>query len=103
MAGPFTTIHFPNLQYVGDHVSYSSIATSTPVTLPAGANGWLIQAVGQNVRIKLGSGNQPSSGGGFQLQTGQLPVLLLAPNSGYFFYVIQETATASFEVQPVSQ
>lgn len=103
MTSPFITIHYPALQFVGDHISYPTISSPTAVILPPGANGWLIQALGQNVRIKLNNGNLPAANAGFELRAGDIPVFLPAPNAGYFFYVVQVTATASFETQPVSQ
>lgn len=99
-----TPITFPRYTFVGPHMSISGLSSAQPVTFPAGAaaNGWLVQAVGQNVRIKF-DGNNPSASSGFQIRAGDPPFLLVAPNNAFFFYAIQETASATLEVQAVSQ
>ena len=98
-----TTIAFPAYQFVGSHVTYPTLTAATAIILPAGANGWLLQATGANVRIKFGSGDTPSASSGFQIRAGDPPFLFIAPNGNYFFYAIQESATGVLETQPVSQ
>lgn len=97
-----TTIAFPAYQFVGGHVTYGSLSSVAAVTLPANANGWLLQATGANVRIKF-DGNAPSASSGFQIRAGDPPFLFIAPNPSFFFYAIQESATGILETQPISQ
>lgn len=77
----------------------SSVAAVKTVSLPAGANGFLVQALGQNVRITLDN-SDPTASTGLQLKAGD-PVRLLALGGGGFFKVLQEAATAYFYCQPV--
>ncbi len=100
MAGQPVTISFQQYQFIGAHQTVTPTAASG-VTVPAGANAILAQAVGQNVRIKF-DGAQPSPTSGFQIRAGDPPVLLVL-HEGQFFYVINETSGGTFEWIGVSQ
>lgn len=94
-----TLIAFQPYQFVGTHQSLS-VSSVTPVSLPAGCNAVLVQATGQNVRIRF-DGNNPTTGSGFQIRAGDPPFLL--PMSQTTFLALQEAATATLEVQGVAQ
>lgn len=94
------TVYNPPYQFVGTEVVYSP-TTSTAVTLPAGANGWLLQAITQNVCIRL-DGNAATTSD-FVLVAGNPPVKLIAPNSQYFFYCIEFASGGKLVAQPISE
>lgn len=102
---PPTAIVFQPYQIVGAHATYLPSAV-TNVPIPAGANAMFIQATGQNVRIKL-DGTAPTTGGGFQIRAGDppflLPLLVTNPNQQPSILALQESATATLEVQGVIQ
>lgn len=100
MANQPVTIGFQPYQFVGAHQTYTPNA-STGIPVPAGANALLLQAVGQNVRVKFDAA-APSASAGFQLRAGDPPILIVL-HEGQFFYVINEVAGGTLEVQPVSQ
>lgn len=89
------------LQVVGNHSTYLPSAV-TPIPVPNGANALLMQATGQNVRIKL-DGTNPTTGGGFQIRAGDPPFLLVVQPNSPPILALQETATATLEVQGVIQ
>lgn len=103
MAQPTAIIYQP-YQIIGNHATYLP-SVVTPIPMPAGANAMLVQATGQNVRIKL-DGTSPTTGGGFQIRAGDPPFLLpLMPQAAGqpSILALQETATATLEVQGVVQ
>ena len=100
MANQPVTIGFQGYQFVGTHQTVTPTSASG-ITIPAGANAILMQAVGQNVRMKF-DGAQPSPTSGFQLRAGDPPVLFVG-HEGMFFYVIGEVSGATFEWIGVSQ
>ncbi len=85
-----------SLATVGSHVSSPTISGLTVLTKPEGATGILMQTITQNIRFTL-DGSNPTASGGFQLTTGQLPVIVPCPGS--YITVIQEAATASLQYQ----
>jgi len=101
MANPTVNVTYKPLQPVGSHTSYS-VSSATPITVPAGANALLIQATGQNVRLRL-DGVAPTTGVGFHIRAGDPPVLLPVFPGMAVPIALQETATATLEVQAVSQ
>lgn len=100
MANQPLTISFPQFQFVGLEQTVTPTAASG-ITIPAGANAILMQAIGQNMRMKFDA-NQPSPTAGFQLRAGDPPILLVA-HEGFFFYVITEASGGTFEWIGVSQ
>lgn len=88
-------------QVVGNQQSLS-VASATPVPLPNGANGMLIQAIGQNVRITL-DGSAPTTSHGYQIRAGDPAVVLLMQPNSPTLQAIQEAATAIFEVLGIIQ
>lgn len=97
-------IIFQPYQIVGAHQSLA-VSVVTTVPIPAGCNAMLIQSTGQNVRITL-DGSNPTTGRGFQLQPSFGPVLLpliIPPGGQPSILAIQESATATLEVQGVIQ
>lgn len=98
---PATPIVYQPYQVAGAHQSLT-VATLTSVPLPSGANGLIIQAVTQNVRITL-DGSSPSATRGFQIKAGDAPVLLLMQPNSPTLLAIQEVAGAILEVQGVIQ
>jgi hypothetical protein len=94
------TISFSSYQFVGQHQTVTP-TSSSPIVIPAGANAILMQAVGQNARVKF-DGAQPSPTSGFQIRAGDPPVLFVG-HEGQFFYVITEASGGTFEWIGVSQ
>lgn len=78
-----------------DNTAVSAMRT---YTVPVNANGALVQAVSQNVRLSLDSTANATASDGFQIRAGDPPVFIpLAPGSA--FTAQQEAATAAFYVQ----
>jgi hypothetical protein len=101
MANQSNNVTFPPIGIVGAHQSIA-VSTVQPVTLPANANGWYLQATGADVWIRFDGAN-PAVSGGFQLRAGDPPILFIAPNSGFYFNAIQASSGGILQVQPVSQ
>lgn len=85
----------PMYSPVNEHVTDSSLSSEKKINVPAPANGVIVQALGQNVRVKL-SGNA-TSGQGFRITAGADPVLL--PVGAGSISVQEESATATLEYQ----
>lgn len=98
---PATSIVYQPYQVAGNHQSLG-VAALTSVPLPTGANGLILQAVSQNVRIRL-DGIAPAASVGFQIKAGDAPVLLLMQPNSPTLLAIQEAAGAILEVQGVIQ
>lgn len=82
---------------IGSHNSQANLSTDQQLGIPSGANGIIMQALTQNVRIRLDGGVATASVG-FQIRAGDPPVLIpLRVNS--IIHVIQEAATASLQWQ----
>lgn len=77
-----------------------SVSSTKTYTIPAGANGALVQAISQNVRVSLSSAAPATSSDGMQIRAGDPPVLIPLAE-GDSFTAQQETATATFYVQYV--
>lgn len=97
---PATSISFQAIQFVGGH-NTQACSSSTTITLPNGANAMLIQATGQNIRIRFDN-TAPTAASGFQIRAGDPPTLLVLP-SGSSFLAIQEAASGFLEWQGVAQ
>lgn len=91
-------VNIPAYQTVGPPQVVTP-TTSTAITLPANATGWLIQAKTQDVCISLDGDNANTSD--LTLHTTDGITFLKAPNKDYFFYVIGAVAGAVFVAQPV--
>ena len=94
------TTYDPPYQFVGTQQVYTP-TTSTAVTLPAGANGWLLQAAAQNIHIRF-DGNAATTND-FVLVANDPPVKLIAPNAHYFFYCIQAASGGKLIAQPIAE
>lgn len=107
MANQPVAITFPAIQLIGVHQTYTC-TTQQSVTLPVDANGnptangWYLQATGQDVWIRFDN-NPPGVNGGFQLRAGDPPILFIAPGPGFFFKAIQAAATGFLQAQPINQ
>ncbi len=80
----------------GAHTSRADLATAQTITVPAGAEFMMMQALTQNVRFRLDK-TSPTASVGFQLAAGDTIMLPVAP--GDEVRVIQEAATASLQYQ----
>lgn len=89
-------------QYIPIGALVNSSVASPPkrYTIPDNANGALVQAITQNVRISLDPATPASSSVGFQIKAGDA-ARLIPLGSGKTFTAEQETATAVFTVQYV--
>lgn len=83
---------------IGNELS-SDVSTVKTYSLPAGANAFWVQAITQNIRIRI-SDNNPTTAIGGQLKAGD-PIRLLSLGGGRSFRALQEAATAYFYCQPV--
>ena len=84
---------------IGSHTSQVNLSTDQQLGIPLGADGIILQALTQNVRIRL-DGVAATASVGFQIRAGDPPtLLLLKPNS--IIHAIQEAATASLQSQAV--
>ena len=86
-----------NFNPVGAHNDGLAISSATTITIPDGATKIMIQALTQNVRLTL-DGTAPTTSKGFQLQVGQMPVILPLGRSTVI-KVIEEAATADLQYQ----
>ena len=83
---------------IGDHIQNASLSSEVTIAVPTGApnaDAVIVQALAQNIRIKL-SGTATAAAG-FQLRAGDPPQLV--PLVGNAFSVIEEAATATLEYQ----
>jgi hypothetical protein len=85
---------------VGTHTQNVSLSGTQVVTLPTGANGILVQAITQNVRVTL-DGTAPTAIKGFQIKASDPPILFSLPSDGTIT-AIQETASGTLEMQAVN-
>lgn len=98
---PATSINFQAIQFVGNH-NTQACPSSTTITLPNGANAILIQATGQNIRIRFDN-TAPTPASGFQIRAGDPPTLIVLPDTMRSFLAIQEAASGFLEWQGVAQ
>lgn len=94
------SIRFQAYRAVGVHARFTSLGSAQTITIPTGSNALLIQATGQNVRIKLDEGT-PTASQGFQIRAGDPPVIIPLAE-GRIVKVIEETASAVLEYQPLA-
>lgn len=87
-------------KFIGSRIRPTFGGTPITITIPAGANGVLIQTVTQNVRISFDPNAQATASDGFQIKTTD-PVQLIPLATGESFTVQQETSGAVFYAQAV--
>lgn len=81
---------------IDEHAQLTGLSSAKGIGVPLSASGVIIQALGQNVRLKM-SGT-PTSSSGFQIRAGDPPVLIPL-QSQRSIQVIQELASATVEYQ----
>lgn len=81
---------------IGSHTTNNQLSTVKSLAVPANANGMLVQAITQNVRISF-SGNATATSG-FQIKAGD-PAVMLPVSPGASISVIEETGTAVLQIQ----
>ncbi len=85
------------LHVVGAHVSNGSLSSAVTLTPPARAGRLVIQALTQNVRVRL-DGTAPTTTVGFQVKAGDPPVEIgIGRNT--VVKVIEETPSATINYQ----
>lgn len=85
---------------VGSHTAQTNLSSDQTLTVPAGADGILLQAITQNVRIRL-DGSAATTSVGFQIKAGDQPTLIQV-TAGHIIHMIEEAATASLQSQAVA-
>ena len=88
---------FPIALYstISEHAQLTGLSSTKTLPVPTGANAVIIQALTQNVRIKLSGAATASAG--FQIKAGDAAVLI--PTGGADISVREETASATVEYQ----
>lgn len=86
----------PMYSPVGDHAQLTGLSAAKTVRVPNAANAVLIQATGQDVRIKLAG--SATSGQGFVI-TADNPAVLIPVGGGSSFSIHEGTASATLEYQ----
>lgn len=94
-----TITRFQPYRAVGNHITFNGAPGVLSQSVPAQANGVLIQSTTQNIWIRLDGGN-PAVGTGFQIRAGD-PAVLIPLNAGSVITFIEETATAKINFQYV--
>ena len=90
----FTPLYSP----IGNHAQLTGLSVAKTIDISNEANGVIIQAISQNVRITL---KGPVSGvAGFRIRAGDPPVLIPCGGGGSI-NVQEETASATVEYQAV--
>jgi hypothetical protein len=84
---------------LANHVQNTSLSSVQSLLLPAGANGVLLQATSQNVRIRI-DGVAPTASVGFQIRAGD-PVVLIPLWQNATIRAIEEAASAKLDYQAV--
>lgn len=78
------------------HTVNSSLSSAQTLTVPAGAQAIIMQALTQNIRFTL-EGTTPTASVGFQLAAGDMLMIDIAP--GMTVKAIEETASAALQYQ----
>lgn len=87
-------------KFIGARIRPTFGGAPVTVTIPQNANGVLVQALTQNVRISGDPDAPATSSDGMQIAAGRdVQIIPLAP--GESFTIQQETSGAAFYVQPV--
>lgn len=82
---------------LGAHQTDTDYSSAAVVTIPTGADRFLIQTLTQNIRITL-DGSTPTAAEGFQIKAGEYPGLFPLHNETVLT-IIEEAATASVQLQ----
>jgi len=82
---------------VSSHNDGLAISSVQTITVPSGANKWMVQALTQNVRFTL-DGTAATTTCGFQLKAGDPPIIIPV-GSRTTIKVIEESATADLQYQ----
>lgn len=98
-------MNWPFYSPIAEHVTSTTWpGTGLRLTVPNNANGMLIQALTQNIRIKIVPPNAasnpaiPNASSGFQIKAGDPPRFLPIPPAATVIFQ-QEAATAQLEYQ----
>lgn len=83
---------------VGSHNDGLDISSAATIAIASGATRLLIQALGQNARFTL-DGTVPTATKGFQLKSGDPPVLIPVRAGITTFKIIEEAATCDLQYQ----
>src|SRR6185369_7710431 len=83
---------------VGNHTSNGSLSGVVTLTIPAGANAVRIQALTQNVRVRM-DGSDPTSSVGYRITAGNDPVTIEGLQVGATVKVIEETSGGNIQYQ----
>jgi len=83
---------------VGDHTQTSSLASATPITIPAGATKVIMQTQTKDVRFTL-DGTTPTTTKGFLLVANDPPFIVHLDTSHNTLTVIETATTAVFDYQ----
>jgi len=82
---------------VGSHESAADYSSAVTVTIPTGADRFMIQTITQNVRFTL-DGTTPTTTKGFRVTAGRDPIIFPLANETSL-KIIEEAATAVVELQ----
>ena len=82
---------------LGAHQSATDYSSAVTVTIPTGADRFMIQTVTQNIRFTL-DGTAPTTTKGFQIKAGEYPGVFPLHNESVL-KIIEEAATAVVELQ----
>lgn len=82
---------------VGNHTTNSSLSSSTALTNPGTGDAIVLQALTQNIRMRLDDGT-PTASAGFQLKAGD-PAVIVPVSASTSIKVIEETSGAVLQYQ----
>ena len=85
---------------VGSHTQNGTISAATVLSVPATANGLLVQCTTKNIRYTL-DGTTPTASIGFLLTADTDPVLIMVHSDDTVITVIEVAATGTVIYQPV--
>lgn len=88
-------MNIPMYSPVGEHTQLTGLSTTKPVDIPATANAVILQAISQNVRVKMKG--TATSGQGFRITAGNDAQLF--PIGSGTLSVQEEAASATLEYQ----
>lgn len=91
----------PNaFQPVGAHTQNAVLGSAVTLSLPDGANAFLMQVTGQSIKYTL-DGSAPTTTRGFTLYPTGTPVIVYLPSNGTTVRVIETAATATLDYQAI--
>lgn len=85
---------------IGAHTQNASLGSVVTLTLPDGANAFLMQATGQNIKYTV-DGSNPTTTRGFTLYATGTPVIVYLPSNAVTVKVIESAATATLDYQAI--